>query len=85
MACILKCKLLQTILLALSQWEVKMYLGLALTTFVLFVGHVFLGSFWGVSLIGDIGELLLLTCASVLFVIAILQAERSAKSENRKS
>ena len=63
------------------RWELNMYMGLALTTFVLFVGHVFLGSFWGVSLIGDIGELLLLTCASVLFVIAILQAERSAKSD----
>jgi hypothetical protein len=63
------------------QWELNMYLGLALITFVLYVGHVFLGSFWGVSLIGDIGELLLLICATVLFVIAILQAERSAKSD----
>jgi hypothetical protein len=63
------------------QWELNMYLGLALTTFVLFVGHVFLGSFWGISLVGDIGELLMLICSSAFFVLAILRAEALAISK----
>lgn len=58
-----------------------MYLGLSFLIFVLYVGHVVLGSFWGISLVGDIGELLLLICTSVLFVVAILHAEASAKSD----
>lgn len=62
-----------------------MYLRIAFLTFVLFVGHVFIGSVWGISLIGDIGELVLLLCASVLFVVAILQAERLAISNTEDS
>lgn len=62
-----------------------MYLRIAFLTFVLFVGHVFIGSVWGTSLIGDIGELLLLICASVFFVVAILQAERLAISNTEDS
>lgn len=57
-----------------------MYLRVAFLAFVLFVGHVLIGSVWGISLIGDLGELLLLTSASVFFVIAILQAEKLAIS-----
>lgn len=56
-----------------------MYLKLSFLTFILFAGHILLGSLWGISLVGDIGELIILLCSSVLFVIAILQAETRVK------
>lgn len=62
-----------------------MYLRLAFLTFVLFVGHIFIGSVWGISLVGDLGELVMLICASILFVVAILQAEKSANSNTENS
>lgn len=62
-----------------------MYLIAALITFALFVSHIFIGSVWGVSFIGDIGELIILLCASVLFVVAILRAERLEKSGKHNS
>lgn len=59
-----------------------MYLRLAILSFALFMGHIFMGSVWGASIVGDVGELIILLFTSVLFVIAILQAESSATSDN---
>ena len=59
-----------------------MYLVIAAIGFLLFFGHVLLGKFTGTSIIGDIGELLLIIFASALFTIAILKAERE-QEENR--
>lgn len=62
-----------------------MFLGLTVVTFFLFVGHIFIGSVWGTSLVGDVGELLILLCASIFFVVAILQAEKAEKSKKQNS
>ena len=62
-----------------------MFLVLAIAFFSLFVGHVVIGSISGVSLVGDVGELIILICASITFVIAILDAEKKAKLRSHSS
>ena len=62
-----------------------MFLALAFAFFALFVGHVVIGSIGGVSLVGDVGEMIILICASVTFVIAILHAEKKAESLKHSS
>ena len=62
-----------------------MFLVLAIAFFSLFVGHVVIGSISGASLVGDVGELIILICASVTFVIAILDAEKKEKLRNHSS
>jgi len=62
-----------------------MYLKLSFLTFILFAGHILLGSLWGVSVVGDIGELIILLCSSVFFVVAILQAETKEKPDRSNS
>ena len=62
-----------------------MYLALAIAFFTLFIGHVVIGSVSGTSLVGDVGELFILICASVTFVIAILRAEKKAELQNQST
>ena len=62
-----------------------MFLVLAIAFFSLFVGHVVIGSISGASLVGDVGELIILICASITFVIAILDAEKKEKLRNHSS
>ena len=62
-----------------------MFLVLAIAFFSLFIGHVVIGSISGTSLVGDVGELIILICASVTFVVAILNAEKKAKLQNHSS
>lgn len=52
-----------------------MFLAASLTVFVVFFANVALGAFANAAVLGDVGEMLFLSAASVLFVIAILQKE----------
>lgn len=50
--------------------------------FILYFTNVTLGAFAGAAVLGDVGEMVVLFIATILFVIAILkkEAERDAKS-----
>ena len=50
--------------------------------FALYFANVTLGAFTGSAMLGDVGEMLVLFVATILFVVAILkkEAERDAKS-----
>lgn len=48
--------------------------------FALFVAHVVYGSMTNLSIIGDVGELIVLLVAVLCFVAAILKAEKVEKS-----
>ena len=51
----------------------------AIILFVIFTLNVALGSFYNVSFIGDVGEMLMLSGVAILFVITILTKEAEAK------
>jgi hypothetical protein len=53
---------------------------IAAALFVLFAVNVVMGSFAGSSFLGDVGEMLVLFAASILFVVAILKREADAKA-----
>ena len=59
-----------------------MYLLISAAFFAVYVGNVLLGSLGGTSPFGNVGELLLLVCAVLSFVVAILQAERQRDQSN---
>ena len=50
--------------------------------FTLYFANVSLGAFTGSAMLGDVGEMLVLFAATILFVVAILkkEAERDARS-----
>lgn len=50
--------------------------------FTLYFTNVSLGAFTGSAILGDVGEMLVLFVATILFVVAILkkEAERDSKS-----
>ena len=52
-----------------------MFLISALIVFIVFFTNVALGAFANAAFLGDIGEMLVLFVASVLFVVAILKKE----------
>ncbi len=57
-----------------------MYLIVAVVLFVVFVTNVALGAFAGTPFLGDVGEMLTLFAASIVFVVAILRREEAAKN-----
>ena len=58
-----------------------MFLIGAAIVFTAFFLNVALGAFADAAVLGDVGEMLVLSCASVLFVVAILRKEAD-RSEN---
>ncbi len=62
-----------------------MFLIGAVIVFLAFFLNVALGSFADAALLGDVGEMLVLSCASILFVVAILrkEADRSKIDDSR--
>jgi hypothetical protein len=62
-----------------------MFLIGAVIVFSAFFLNVALGAFADAAVLGDVGEMLVLSCASVLFVVAILrkEADRSKNDGSR--
>lgn len=58
-----------------------MFLAASIAVFVIYFTNVALGAFADAAVVGDVGEMLILFSASILFVVAILQSE-AAKKEN---
>jgi hypothetical protein len=54
----------------------------AVIFFAVFVSNVALGALADGAFMGDVSEMLVLLCASVCFVVAILRAERRARDNN---
>lgn len=52
--------------------------------FAVFFVNVALGAFVDGSFLGDVGEMLVLSVASVLFVVAILKKEAARKGDDSK-
>lgn len=62
-----------------------MFLIGAFIVFSAFFLNVALGAFADAAVLGDVGEMLVLSCASVLFVVAILRKEADrTKSDDSK-
>ncbi|EEX09756.1 conserved hypothetical protein [Ruegeria lacuscaerulensis ITI-1157] len=58
-----------------------MFLAASAIVFVVYFANVALGAFAGRAFLGDVGEMLVLFAASILFVVAILKKE-AAREEN---
>ncbi len=52
-----------------------MYLAASTIVFVIYFANVALGAFANSAFLGDVGEMLVLFAASILFVVAILKKE----------
>ncbi|MDP5218239.1 hypothetical protein Q5Y75_13495 [Ruegeria sp. 2205SS24-7] len=52
-----------------------MYLVASIVVFAIYFGNVALGAFADSAILGDVGEMLVLFAASILFVVAILKKE----------
>ena len=59
-----------------------MFLAASVIVFVVYFGNVALGAFGGSAFLGDVGEMVVLFVASILFVVAILQKEADRKNKN---
>lgn len=59
-----------------------MFLAASVIVFALYFANVALGAFGGNAILGDVGEMLVLFAASILFVVAILKAEADRKNKN---
>ncbi len=59
-----------------------MFLLASLIVFLIYFLNVSLGAFAGVAFLGDVGEMLVLLAAAILFVVAILQKEAAEKKNN---
>lgn len=59
-----------------------MYLTASIIVFVIYFANVSLGAFAGSAFLGDVGEMLVLFAASILFVVAILKREAERKEAN---
>ena len=59
-----------------------MFLAASLIVFAIYFGNVALGAFASSAFLGDVGEMLVLLAASILFVVAILQKEADHKDKN---
>ncbi|WP_420584848.1 hypothetical protein [Ruegeria sp.] len=61
-----------------------MYLTASIIVFVIYFANVAMGAFAGSAFLGDVGEMLVLFAASILFVVAILkrEADRDAESDS---
>lgn len=58
-----------------------MFLAASIIVFVIYFTNVALGAFAGSAFLGDVGEMLVLFAASILFVVAILKKEADRKKE----
>jgi hypothetical protein len=58
---------------------------LAIILLVIFFTNVLIGTLGGEPFLGDVGELLLLLVASIIFTITILKHERVERIERNKS
>ncbi|WP_170340238.1 hypothetical protein [Ruegeria arenilitoris] len=58
-----------------------MFLAASAIVFVVYFANVALGAFAGRAFLGDVGEMLVLFAASILFVVAILKKE-AAREES---
>ena len=52
--------------------------------FVLYFANVSLGAFMGSAVLGDVGEMLMLFVATILFVVAILKKETERNAQSGK-
>jgi len=59
-----------------------MFLAASIAVFVVYFANVALGAFAGSAFLGDVGEMLVLLAASILFVVAILNKEADRKNNN---
>ncbi|MFC6637763.1 hypothetical protein GV827_05795 [Sulfitobacter sp. JBTF-M27] len=59
-----------------------MFLAASIVVFAIYFANVALGAFAGSAFLGDVGEMLVLFVASILFVVAILKAEADRKNKN---
>lgn len=57
-----------------------MFLAASIATFLLYFTNVALGAFAGSAFLGDVGEMLVLFAASILFVVAIIKREADEKA-----
>ena len=58
---------------------------LAIILLVIFFTNVLIGTLGGEPFLGDVGELLVLLVASIIFTITILKHERVERIERNKS
>lgn len=58
-----------------------MFLAASVIVFVIYFSNVALGAFAGSAFLGDVGEMLVLFAASILFVVAILKKEADRKKK----
>jgi len=58
---------------------------LTITLLVIFFTNVLMGTLGGQPFLGDVGEMLLLLVASIIFTITILKHERVERIERNKS
>ena len=61
-----------------------MFLVASLIVFVIYFANVALGAFANAAFLGDVGEMMVLFLASILFVVAILQKEAGIKDADGK-
>ena len=59
-----------------------MFLAASIVVFVIYFANVAMGAFAQAAFLGDVGEMLVLFAASILFVVAILQREAARKNRN---
>jgi len=59
-----------------------MFLAASIVVFAIYFANVALGAFASAAFLGDVGEMLVLFAASILFVVAILQKEADQKDKN---
>lgn len=59
-----------------------MFLFASLIVFLVYFANVAAGAFWDRVVFGDVGEMLVLFAASILFVIAILKKEADRNQRN---
>ena len=58
-----------------------MYLIASLCVFIVYFANVALGAYTRSPFLGDVGEMLVLFAASILFVVAILKKEAERKND----
>ncbi|MGI9369413.1 MAG: hypothetical protein ACR2O2_11315 [Ruegeria sp.] len=59
-----------------------MYLVASIIVFAIYFANVALGAFANSAFLGDVGEMLVLFAASILFVVAILKKEADRDAKN---
>ena len=59
-----------------------MFLAASVAVFIVYFTNVALGALAGRAVLGDVGEMLALFAASILFVVAILKKEADRKNNN---